>query len=610
MIRFLKYSSFFILFIGFSCSITPLESIQEETEQTDGLGYLNAIKQKITETLNEDSYGIWPRGDQLHTQATMKFAELSLLCKRTPTQVARKTLDQVETFLYEIACLDVSEMWQNGELVMLATQTMNNQLAQTARNENPKGNDAQILIKTSLFIGFITKSFLPEVQIHVINRSLIQMLYDLVTSPIQEYPFLSGVFSTLAAVWAYGQLSEEPADLPGICNCLCHKNGTRHTFDTDDTEVADEMLKASAEEIAKLKKLPQDQWAVQGIAVPRQSGATCTYHAAFNACSVASALAQGRKLDEIMQETTFAENTKEAISALKTKWATEFNKHGELLSGTATKSNLTAWKKEHRKTVLDQGMATGLAKYILGEKHPGKMDIFTNIDRDDLYFNMMDYRQHLAQRQHITGGRECIRKLSNTNNLKKLREQFKTSESFYDADGEGCQKGDFHLNADSSFVGCAVDLSAFNGMVNSFVSPRNESGRPIKIGQWTDSWLAAIQAYRSGKTLVLGWLSFSGNSTQGMGHWTTVIIVPHTRSATELTTVYHLDSMGNGNALPRFCAQFLHDCRYFELPTAEERKQAQYFYNYLKYGKEVVKKYPELTPKPTRRTQFGNFNEA
>ena len=230
-------------------------------------------------------------------------------------------------------------------------------------------------------------------------------------------------------------------------------------------------------------------------------------------------------------------------------------------------------------------MATALTTYILGE-HKIAPTIFNNIHQDDFYFTMMDYRQHLQQRHDIDEARECLKKLSSKKALQKVREQLVTSKSFREEDGSADKKGDFYLT-DSSFEGCAVDIGEFNSLRKTFVVPRNGDGKHIKFGEWTDSWLAAIHAYQQGKTLVLGWLSYSGTSSNSMGHWTTVIIVPHTKNDDEKPQVYHLDSLGSGNNLPTNCARFLYDCINYQFPTQQEFKRAKYIDVFCQYGEEL-----------------------
>ncbi len=609
----------------------PISCADSEAYGSDGLGYLNDIKNKIKDALDEDNSGMWHRGDQLHSQATMKFVDLCLFSKKTPSKMAEKTIDILETFLYDIATLEVSEIYQDSEIVIKNVQTTNNQLGQMARAFSPKANDAQFLIKASQFVAFVSKSFLPEFQISPPQRSLFNLLSELISYPIAEYPFISGVASTLAAVWAYGQLQE---DVPSgsictqkDCSCDCHHK--KHTLfgifkkkpESADTKTADEYLAASQKEIDSLPQIKEGEYTLAAIPVPQQSGATCTYHTVANACSAANALLQRKELIK----DTFKGNTNETIQVIKAQWVKEFNKHGEFDSAWKSREStkkltdtygLTHQKIEELKTrwgkatldqgmatALDQGMATALTTYVLGEQ---KIDttIFNNIHQDDFYFTMMDYRQHLAQRNDIDDARKCLEKLSDRKALQKVRDQLVNSNSFYTDDGTGHIKGDFKFSDKSSFTDCAVDVGQFNSLRKTFVVPRNGDGKHIKFGEWTDNWLAAIHAYQQGKTLVLGWLSYGGTSSNSMGHWTTVIIVPDTKTDDKKPLVYHLDSFGTGNSLPTNCAKFLHDCINYQFPTKKESRRATLIVLFCKYGaQEFKKQFKEHFISKSRRSQ-------
>jgi hypothetical protein len=661
---------FLFLLISTILSVTTDVSLQCAT--LEGSIYLSKIRDQLEEGISEQTSGLWPRGQELHNQADSRLMKLYQFKTTYPSTIVDITIEHIESFLYSLSSLQTFELSQQSCEVDEIKKEVQDHLAKIQMKKLLQPAELKFMLDANKFIIFITDEFLPEFPVYGESESWVEYFKNLVLKPYTEYPFLTGVGSTLAAIWAWSKLTESEADVNKTinatvhdalctnctcseCPCSCHAKPKKTTPTRQSTRMAPPMdmnvyLEQTDQEIKELPELSKTDYSVTGISCTRQVGALCTYHAILNARLTLQMLSTTKEksfpeaLGKILTDDTLKATYQHTLQKNTVQRFREQWRHSRQFSTV----DLETFKGQ----TLDEGLGTSFAEFMLTEYslsdtelNPIKQkEILQNPDRDDYYFTLLDYRQSTAMRTNIKYALKFLEKLSTPKLVSDLAEKLKThkwdekvrieevlttvpkrcyemtKDEVLNPDGTRTKRftPSYYLPTEFPKNDANITLDDFNGMLSIFVK------KSIK----TNSWINAIKAYQDNKILFIPWLAFGGTNKNGVGHWTFLIIIPHTHKLAKegKTTVYHFDSLGSGNYLPSLCEKFLYECINFKLPTDEEAKKAIAINNLIKFNlheilpqsdkslptdkDSKVKDDSELGRREKRPTKFGKHNEV
>jgi len=592
----------FLFFLLLSSMLILAPQTNAHRLETDGATFLNKIKDQIEEEISDVTRGLWPRGLELHNQAEARLTKLYQYKKTNPSKFVDMTLDYIEIFLSSLANLQTSELSQQSHQVDEAKKDVLEQFANIQMKKLLQPAEIKFILDANKFILFITDEFLPEFPVYENSESLIEYFKDLVLTPYTEYPFLTGVGSTLAAMWAWGKMNESDDDVNqtintsihnalctnrscSACPCPCHQKPkkTPHSAGMVPAIDGDVYLEGTESLIQSLTKCTTTDYTLQPIPVNQQGPPHCTYHTITNAYVVINRLVGSNNYKQALHNiltSNFKEisATAQEVADERTYWNDHLNEfeeffpkkegHAEENSFGLTTKEIGQHKTEIAEVYLDQSYADYFTTYLFNKYKINFKDnktYYKNIQNKNFYFTMMDYRQHTQERLNIKAAKSCLAKLKKAGTTDTLRAYLKRMNHLNDHD-------EYHWPADNSKIKDIPDVSfdelqAFN---NFFINSKAESCTSIVNREWTNNWLASINAYQQGKIVIMGWLSFKGNHRSDGGHWTLLVIVPPEKDFGEKPTVYHLDSCGTREHLPDLADAFLYDCMHFKLPTAKD----------------------------------------